>query len=105
MPVYFGRKNTLSMQITRYQIALNKPGNERRAQYAAKMLKKFKWTPEQRALLQLQAEKGYWIGNRNEAERVFGLRQTPNGNRRCILVYGYYSTKPENKKSQVIWSL
>lgn len=93
------------MQITRYQIALNKPGNNRRAEYAARMLKKFKWTEEQIALLQLQAEKGYWIGTYNNAARIFGHKEVVNGDKRCILVWGYYSTQPEKKKSQVIWSL
>lgn len=90
------------MQVSRTNIAMNKPGLQNRAAYAAKIIKRFKWTEDQKRLLKIQSEKGYWIGNLNEAERIFGLNETANGNKRCILVWGYYSSKPNNKKYQTI---
>jgi len=90
------------MAISPYKITTQKPGAENRKAYAAKMLTDFKWKPEQSELLEKMAENGYWIGTVNDAERVFNLPITEKGNKRCILVYGYYSTKPWNKKLQTI---
>ena len=77
-------------------------GSENRKAYAAKMLKKFKWNESQRKLLEKMAANGYWIGTVNDAEKAFNLRLTENGAKLCILVYGYYSTKPWNKRLQTI---
>ena len=83
-------------------ITTQKPGTENRKKYAAKMLIEFRWTHDQRALLEKMAENGHWIGTVNDAERVFNLPITKYGEKRCILVYGFYSTKPWNKKRQII---
>ena len=82
------------------KITTQKPGTQNRKKYAAKMLIEFRWTHDQRVLLEKMAENGHWIGTVNEAERVFNLPITKDGDKRCILVYGFYSTKPWNKKLQ-----
>lgn len=90
------------MKISPYKITTQKQGLENRKKYAAKMLTEFRWTQPQRELLEKMAANGYWIGTVNDAERVFNFPITENGGKRCILVYGYYSTKPWNKKKQTI---
>ena len=81
-------------------ITTQKPGLNNRKKYAAKMLLEFRWTQDQRALLEKMAENGHWIGTVNDAERAFNLPITKDGDKRSILVYGFYSTKPWNKKLQ-----
>lgn len=90
------------MQISAQKIATNKPGSDNRKAYAARLLKEFRWTPSQTELLQQMAEKGYFIGVYNESAKVFGFNEVPNGNKRCIMVYGYYRSKPWNKKLQTL---
>lgn len=90
------------MKISPFKIATNKPGVDNRKAYAARLLNEFRWKPGQKDLLQKMAENGYWIGTLNDAERVFNLPITKDGGKRCVLVYGYYSTKPWNKKLQTI---
>lgn len=84
------------------KIITQKPGTENRKKYAAKMLIKFQWTDEQRALLEKMSKDGHWIGTVYDAKRVFNFPITKYGDKRCVLVYGFYSTKPWSKKRQTI---
>lgn len=86
---------------TSYRIALNKPGVDKRKAYASKLLSSYKWTEKQQEYLLQMEEKGYFIGKYNDAAKAFGLNPVTNGEKRCLMVYGYYSAKPENKKQQI----